>query len=68
VGFAGRTVDAPFQRGHGIWPLFSATKTLKDFFLKSIVEEKISLNVSDRLANPACIAGVRISRPNFSAM
>jgi hypothetical protein len=35
---------------------------------KSIVEEKISLNVSRLVANPACIAGVRTWRPNLRAM
>ena len=35
---------------------------------KLIVEEKISLNVSRRVVKPACIAGVRTSRPNFSAL
>src|SRR5580765_6151168 len=34
---------------------------------KCIAEEKISLNVSRFLVNPACIAGVMTSRPNFSA-
>jgi hypothetical protein len=33
-----------------------------------IVEGKISLNVSRLVVNPACIAGVRTSRPNFSAL
>ena len=28
---------------------------------------KISLSVTRRVASPACIAGVRISRPNFRA-
>jgi hypothetical protein len=32
-----------------------------------IVEEKISLNVSRFLVNPACMAEVLTSRPNFSA-
>lgn len=31
-------------------------------------KEKISLNVSRLVTNPACIAGVRISGPNFSAL
>ena len=35
---------------------------------KLIVEEKISLNVSRLVVNPACMAGVRTSRPNFSAL
>ncbi|HYK87561.1 MAG TPA: hypothetical protein VE398_02245, partial [Acidobacteriota bacterium] len=35
---------------------------------KSIVDEKISLNVSRRVASPACMAGVRTSRPNFRAL
>jgi hypothetical protein len=35
---------------------------------KLIVEEKISLNVSRLVVNPACIAGVRPSRLNFSAL
>jgi hypothetical protein len=34
---------------------------------KIFVNEKISLQVSDRLLNPACLAGVRTSRPNFKA-
>ena len=33
---------------------------------KTIADEKISLNVSRRLASPACIAGVLISDPNLS--
>ena len=33
---------------------------------KTIADEKISLNVSRRLARPACIAGVLISDPNLS--
>lgn len=35
---------------------------------KSIVDEKISLNVSRLVTNPACMAGVLSSRPNFSAL
>ena len=35
---------------------------------KLIVEEKISLNVSRLVVNAACTAGVRTSRPNFSAL
>ena len=35
---------------------------------KSIVDEKISLNVSRLATNPACMAGVLSSRPNFSAL
>jgi len=35
---------------------------------KCIVEEKISLNISRLEVNPACIAGVLTSRPNFSAL
>ena len=31
-------------------------------------DEKMSLNVSRRLVRPACIAGVRVSRPNFRAL
>ena len=34
---------------------------------KNILDEKISLKVSDLLVNPACMAGVRTSRPNFRA-
>jgi hypothetical protein len=34
---------------------------------KNILVEKISLNVSARLVNLACIAGVLTSRPNLSA-
>jgi hypothetical protein len=34
---------------------------------KTIRAEKISLNVSPLLVNPACQAGVRTSRPNFNA-
>ena len=34
---------------------------------KTILEEKISLNVNRLLVNPACTAGVPTSRPNFSA-
>ena len=33
-----------------------------------IVEEKISLNISRLVVNPACMAGVRTSRPNFSTL
>jgi hypothetical protein len=35
---------------------------------KSIVDEKISLNVSRLVTNPACMACVLSSRPNFSAL
>src|SRR5437867_11014994 len=35
---------------------------------KSIVDEKFSLNVSRLVANPACMAGVLSSPPNFSAL
>jgi hypothetical protein len=35
--------------------------------IRTILEEKICLNVSRLLVNPACTAGVRTSRPNFSA-
>jgi hypothetical protein len=35
---------------------------------KSSLDEKISLNVSALLVNPACRAGVLTSRPNFSAL
>jgi len=31
------------------------------------IDAKISLNVRRRVVSPVCIAGVRISRPNFSA-
>ncbi len=34
---------------------------------KTIVDEKISLNVSRRVVRPACMAGVLTSLPNFSA-
>ena len=34
----------------------------------TIADKKISLNVSRRLARPACIAGVLISDPNFSPL
>jgi hypothetical protein len=34
---------------------------------KSALDEKISLNVSARLVNPAWQAGVLTSRPNFNA-
>jgi hypothetical protein len=33
---------------------------------KCIVEEKISLNVNRLVVNPACMAGVLTSRPNFN--
>ena len=29
------------------------------------IDAKIFLNISRRVVSPACIAGVRISRPNF---
>lgn len=35
---------------------------------KCMVEEKISRNVSRLVVNPACMAGVRTSSPNFSAL
>ena len=35
---------------------------------KTIVDEKISLNVSRRLLRPAWMAGVLTSRPNFSPL
>ncbi len=34
---------------------------------KTILDEKISLNVSRRLVRPAWMAGVLTSRPNFGA-
>ena len=34
---------------------------------KTILDEKISLNVNRRLVTPAWMAGVLTSRPNFSA-
>ena len=34
---------------------------------RTIVDEKISRNVSRRVVRPACMAGVLTSRPNFSA-
>lgn len=34
---------------------------------KCTVEEKISLNLNRFLVNPACIAGVLTSQPNFKA-
>jgi hypothetical protein len=46
------------------------TKSPKRTFFgnrKNILHEKISLNVSDLLVNPACMAGVLVSRPNFKA-
>ena len=35
---------------------------------RSIAGGKISLNVSCRVVNPACIAGVLTSTPNFNAL
>ena len=35
---------------------------------KIIIDEKISLKVSRRVVNPACMAGVLTSVPNFSAL
>ena len=35
---------------------------------KSILDKKIALNVSDLLVNPACMAGVLTSHPNFSPL
>ena len=46
------------------------TKSTKMTFFgirKNILDEKSSLNVSDLLVNPACMAGVLTSRPNFNA-
>jgi len=34
---------------------------------KKVLDEKISLKLSDLLVNPACMAGVLTSRPNFTA-
>ncbi len=34
----------------------------------SSIAAKIPLNVSRRVVSPACIAGVRMSRPNLSAL
>ena len=45
----------------------SANSTFVDA-TKSSLDEKISLNVSALLVNPACRAGVLTSRPNFSAL
>ncbi|HVN78208.1 MAG TPA: hypothetical protein VMW38_04365, partial [Terriglobia bacterium] len=47
------------------------TKSMKMTFFgnrKNILDEKIALNVSDLLVNPACMAGVLTSRPNFNAL
>jgi hypothetical protein len=35
---------------------------------RSIADGKISLNVNRRVVNPACIAGVLTSVPNFNAL
>jgi hypothetical protein len=35
---------------------------------RTVVEEKISLHVSRRVARPACVADVVISDPNFSPL
>jgi hypothetical protein len=35
---------------------------------RSNAGRKISLNVSRRVVNPACIAGVLIAPPNFNAL
>jgi hypothetical protein len=32
---------------------------------KNILEEKISLKVSNHSVNPACMAGIQTQRPNF---
>jgi hypothetical protein len=48
----------------------TGTKSTKIIFFgngKNSLDKKISLKVSDLLLNPACIAGVRTSRPNFKA-
>jgi hypothetical protein len=34
---------------------------------KNSLDKKISLQVSDLWVNPACMAGVLVSRPNFKA-
>ena len=43
------------------------TITISPDARKTIPAVKISRSVSRLLVNPACIAGVRTSRPNFSA-
>jgi hypothetical protein len=46
------------------------TKSTKITFFgngKNSLDKKISLKVSDVWVNPACMAGVRTSRPNFKA-
>jgi hypothetical protein len=48
----------------------AGTKSTKIIFFgngKNSLDKKISLKVSDLLVNPACMAGVRTSRPNFKA-
>jgi hypothetical protein len=46
--------------------LKSANRTFSDG-TKSNLNEKISLKVSGLVLNPACMAGVLTSRPNFKA-
>jgi hypothetical protein len=43
-------------------------KTTSSDIERTIADGKISLNVSRRVVSPACIAGVLISPPNFSAI
>jgi hypothetical protein len=46
------------------------TKSTKMMFFgnrKNILDEQISLKVSELLVNPACMAGVLTSRPNLCA-
>ena len=64
-------VEAPAWGGPNMWfNRVPEPKSAKRTFFdarKTILEEKISLNVSRRRVRPACIAGVLTAPSNFSA-
>ena len=64
--YAARGIGVSSTIGENVdWP--KANMTVTDA-KKAIADEKISLNVSRRVASPARIAGVLTSHPNFSAL
>ena len=48
-------------------PLYAIASYSIDVDTDARVHTKTSLSVSRRVVSPACIAGVRVSLPNFSA-
>ncbi len=75
IGLNGASAIQCCYAAIGRWPSASLTNTVvskKKTVIPSgvpetVVDEKISLNVSRHPMIPACMAGVRTSRPNFSA-